>query len=63
METVDKERAEEVNEMCAKSEELLTCTIKKRKAYPQKIKENLRTKQNSELMDLVWYNLRRRITY
>ena len=54
MEPLDKGRAKEVNEMCAKSEELLTCTIKKRKACPQKIKESLRTKHDAELMNLVW---------
>jgi hypothetical protein len=53
METVDKERAAEVNEMCAKSEELLTCTIKKRRTYPQKVKESLHMKHDADLMDLV----------
>ena len=53
MEPVDKARATEVNEMCEKSEELLTQTIKKRKTYPQKIKERLCMKHDAELMNLV----------
>ena len=53
MEPLDKKRATEVNEMCEKSEELLTQTIKKRKTYPQKIKDRLRMKHEAELINLV----------
>ncbi|XP_028398753.1 uncharacterized protein LOC114522292 [Dendronephthya gigantea] len=52
MEPLDKERAKEVNEMCAKSEDLLVSTIKKRKIYPQKIKEGLQLKNDSEMKNL-----------
>ena len=53
MELLDKERAKEVNEVCARSEEILTCTIKKRKTYPEKIKESLHTKHDAQLKALV----------
>lgn len=53
MEVVDKGRALEVNAMCAASDELLTNTIKKRKYYPQKIKESLSMKNDVEMMHLV----------
>ena len=53
MEPVDKKRALEVNKMCATSEDLLITTIRKRKHYPQKIKECLQKRQDADLNNLV----------